>query len=267
MTGQEQPRIGIVSYCDRLRTNAHVNHELYARAHGYTYIFDIAPTSEPPQHKKFFLKLAKIRKFLPLFDWVFWIDDDAFFMGRKTQLASFTERHPDATIIFCSSPRDTENWTWMSSGSMFIRNSELGRALVDAVMATDLQEVKAWWDAERYGMWTGGDQDAIVYQLMTNPLFQQDGFYVQLEHRAFNSRPWHFENGPFEHFLLHFTGNDKGRQALEFARKWDISDALTYHKEVKRLRGLFPAPLPEGWEEPQAATPMRDDVETPPAAT
>lgn len=253
MTEASAPRVGIISYCDRLRTNAHVNHEVYARVHGYTYIFDIAPVSEPPQHKKFFLKIEKIRKFLPLFDWVFWIDDDAFFMGRKTKLTSFIERFPDSTLIFCASPRVSDNWTWMSSGSMFIKNSPLGRQLIDAVMETDLQEVKSWWDADRFGMWTGGDQDAIVYQLMTNPLFQQEGFYARLEPREFNSRPWHFVNGAFENFLLHFTGNDKGRQALEFARKWDLSDALTYHKEVKRLRGLFPAPEPESTESTDAS--------------
>lgn len=253
MTNLPEPRIGIISYCDRLRTNAHVNHEVYARVHGYTYIFDIAPTSEPPQHKKFFLKIEKIRKFLPLFDWLFWIDDDAFFMGRKTRLASFVERCPEATIIFCASPRTPHHWTWMSSGSMFIRNSKVGRRFVEAVMETDLHEVKAWWDPERLGMWTGGDQDAIVYQLLTNPEFQEEGFYVRLEPREFNSRPGHFTQGPFEHFLLHFTGNDKGRQALEFARKWGLSDALTYPKEVKGLRGLFPAPVPEGMDETDAA--------------
>lgn len=258
MTGQRDFVVGIISYCDRLRTNAHVNHEVYARVHGYTYIFDIAPTSEPPQHKKFFLKLEKIRKFLPLFDWLFWIDDDAFFMGRKTRLTSFVERFPNATLIFCASPTNAGKWTWMSSGSMFIRNSELGRKLIDAVMQTDLQVVKAWWDADRFGMWTGGDQDAIVYQLMTNPLFQQEGFYARLEPREFNSRPSHFVKGPFEHFLVHFTGDNKGAQALEFAQKWGLSDALTRHKEMKHLRGLFPAPLPPALaraEEPAAGRP------------
>ncbi len=252
MSATSEPRLGIISYCDRLRTNAHVNHELYARRHGYTYIFDIAPTSEPPQHKKFFLKLEKIEKFLPLFDWLFWIDDDAFFMGRKTRITSFVERNPDATIIFCKSPKANGNWTWMSSGTMLIRNSELGRSFIAAARGTDLQVVKEWWDPERLGMWTGGDQDAMVYQLLTNPDFQQPGFFSRLDSHGFNSRPTDFVAGPFEHFVVHFTGSDKGRQALEFARKWELSDALTYHKEVRSLRGLFPAPTPPGVEDAEA---------------
>lgn len=238
------PRVGIISYCDRLRTNAHVNHELYARAHGYTYIFDIAPVAEPAQHKNFFLKLAKIKKFLPLFDWLFWIDDDAFFTGRKTTLTSFIDAHPDATIIFCASPKDTGLWTWMSSGTMLIRNTELGRKLIDATIATDLAKAREWWDDSVYGYWTGGDQDALVYQMMTNPDFAVEGFYAQLDYTAFNCRPRHFVAGGFEHFVLHFTGKDKGRQSLDFAEKWGMSEALTYKKEMANLRGLYPAAIP-----------------------
>lgn len=253
MTEDNGARIGIISYCDRLRTNAHVNHELYARAHGYTYIFDIAPTSEPPQHKKFFLKLEKIRKFLPLFDWLFWIDDDAFFMDRDVRIASFAERFPRATIVFCASPRTSDDrWTWMSSGTMLIRNTELGRRLLDAVMDTDLKEAKAWWDASEFGMWTGGDQDALVFQLATNHAFQQEDFAVRLDHDAFNNRPAHFTRGPFDHFVLHFTGADKGRQAADFAQKWGLSAALTEPRELDGLRGLFPAPVSAPDEAPSA---------------
>ena len=50
-------------------------------------------------------------------------------------------------------------------GQFFIRNSPQTLGLLDAVARTDLAMVKAWWDPERYGLFTNGDQDAFVYQL------------------------------------------------------------------------------------------------------
>ena len=36
------PRIAIISYSTQLRYAAYINHQVYARTHGYDYIFDLA---------------------------------------------------------------------------------------------------------------------------------------------------------------------------------------------------------------------------------
>ena len=228
-------RLGIVSYSDKLRTLAHANHELYARAHGYTYIFDIAPT----ENWKYFAKLEKIAKFLPLFDWLFWIDDDAFFMQRHVPLTRFLEAVPEATVVFCESPVNEDKWTWLSSGNFFIRNTPLAAQFLQDVIATDREAVERWWDSSVYGHYTKGDQDAIVYQLVTNPLYSQPGFLVRLPFEAFNSRPTHFTESAKDQFLVHVTGGDKRGQAQRFGERFNLPESLTYWNELKALKGIY----------------------------
>ncbi|RGE23167.1 hypothetical protein [Leucobacter sp. wl10] len=230
------PRIGIVSYCDHLRTYAHVNHEAYARRHGYTYIFDIAPV----QTFKHNTKLEKIQKLLPLFDWLFWIDDDAFFTRPEMPLTEFLDVSRKTDFVFCESPVNDGKKTWLSSGNFFVRNTQLARQLLDDV-AKDYRDerIRDWWDENDYGYYTHGDQDAFVFHFNTQPRYQRRDFVRRLSYEAFNTRPFHFEDSLDEHFLVHFTGDHKGRQAAEFAQRFDVSEALIPHQEFKRFRGVY----------------------------
>ena len=228
------PRIGIVSYCDRLRTLAHVNHQLYATANDHVYIFDVAPT----ESWKFMAKIEKIGKFLPLFDWLFWIDDDAFIMNRSVRLQSFIDEAPEATIIMCTSPIRDGVWTWVSSGNFLIRNTPEAIGFLYEVRRTDLEKVRAWWDSEVYGHFTRGDQDAMVYLLNTHPIYSREGFLAKLPYTAFNSRPEHFTH-PRDHFLVHFTGQNKRELVQEFASRFSLPESLTYWNELKSLKGVY----------------------------
>lgn len=233
------PRIGIVSYCNRLRTMAHVNHELYARERDYIYIFDIAPTYA----WKFLAKVEKIAKFLPLFDWVFWIDDDAFVMKRSVRLENFVDQAPEATLIMCESPVRDGVWTWISSGNFLIRNTPEAAEFLHDVISTDLDVVSEWWDPDAYGRFTRGDQDAMVYLLNTHPVYSREGFLVRLPYTEFNTRPEHFE-GPRDHFIVHFTGDDKRAYAQQFAARFGLPETLTYWNELKTLQGVYSPQAP-----------------------
>lgn len=233
------PSIGVISYCDRIRTLATANHELYARDHDYTYIFDIAPTA----NKRFLAKVEKVGKFLPLFDWVFWLDDDAFIMKRDVRLETFIDQSPEATLIVCESPINEGKWTWLSSGNFLLRNTPDAAQLLADVIATDLDVVEAWWDPVVYGYFTRGDQDAFVYQLNTNPRYG-DGFVARLPFDAFNARPFHFTDEPDEHFLVHFTGGEKGRQARLFGDRFGLTEALVPAEELRGLMGVYSPPPP-----------------------
>lgn len=246
-----EPRIGIVSYCDHVRTLAHVNHELYATERGYTYIFDIAPTAA----WKYLAKMEKIVKFLPLFDWVFWIDDDAFVMDREVLLETFVDEAPDATVIMCESPDRDGVWTWVSSGNFLIRNTPEALAFLRDVIATDLEVVREWWDPAVYGKFTRGDQDAIVYLLNTHPVYSREGFLSRLPYTAFNTRPEHFER-PRDHFLVHFTGGDKRGMAQEFGERFDLPESLTRWNELKAAKGIY-RPI----EKPAASSPGKGPAE------
>ncbi|WP_053386822.1 hypothetical protein [Leucobacter japonicus] len=233
---RRRPRIAIISYCDHLRTYAHLNHETYARRHDYTYIFDIAPV-ESYRHNA---KIEKILKFLPHFDWVFWIDDDAFFTRPESELTEFLERRERAGFIFCESPVNAGKQTWISSGNFFVRNTPKAFEVLRSVAESYRDErIREWWDAERFGYYTHGDQDAFVYHLNTNPKYQKRGFVERLPYDAFNARPFHFERKLDEHFLVHFTGDEKGRQAAEFANRFGSTEAMISREEWKTLRGIY----------------------------
>ena len=135
------PPLMIVSGSSRVRTAAPLNHALYAAAIGVPYFFDVAPTRVD---RIYFHKLEVIRAYLPLAEWLFWIDDDAFFTDFRVDLRQFLADVGERDLVFCKSPVNPRGgWTWMSSGQFFIRNTPQTLDLLDAVARTDLAAVKA----------------------------------------------------------------------------------------------------------------------------
>lgn len=211
----------IISYCDHIRTDAHINHARYAAQHGHTYIFDISPT----QHTHFSAKIEKIKKLLSLTEWLFWLDDDAYFIDFDKDIADYIEEGKE--LIFCASPKDSEIFTWISSGNFFLRNTPAVHALLDACLTTDLNIVKEWWNPETLGYFTNGDQDAIIYQMHNHPdwLGKEDKWTIHPFYE-FNSRPRHFLQEPNKHFLVHFVGSKKHLQALKFSKDMALPESL-----------------------------------------
>ena len=216
----------IVSGSSRVRTAAHLNHRIYADHIGIPYFFDLAPTTV----KRIYLhKLDVVRRFLPLAEWVFWIDDDAFFTDFSIDLRSFLSDVGERELVFAQSPvNPLGGWTWMSSGQFFIRGSDSMLAFLDAVATTDLRAVKAWWRPDELGLFTNGDQDAFVYQLL-GPDERWRESYVRLPWESFNARPYHYASRLDEHFLCHFAvpgGRPKAEVVAEFAARLGTSPAL-----------------------------------------
>jgi galactosyl transferase GMA12/MNN10 family len=217
----------IVSGSSRVRTAAPLNHALYAATVGVPYFFDVAPTRVD---RIYFHKLEVIRAYLPLAEWLFWIDDDAFFTDFDVDLRRFLADVGDRQLVFCKSPVNPRGgWTWMSSGQFFIRNTPQTLDLLDRVARTDLAAVKAWWDSDRYGLFTNGDQDAFVYQLQ-GPGADWGERFLQLPADAFNNRPYHYEQRLDEHFICHFAlpGGRRPKADLiaEFADRLGTNVAL-----------------------------------------
>ena len=221
------PSLMIVSGSSRVRTAAPLNHALYATQYGIPSFFDAGPSKVD---RIYFHKLHVIRRYLPLAEWLFWIDDDAFFTDFGVDLRGFLADVGDAELVFCKSPVNPRGgWTWMSSGQFFIRNTPDMAALIDAVLTTDLSEVKAWWDPDTYGLFTNGDQDAFVYQLQgPDPRWRER--FSQLPPDAFNNRPYHYEQRLDEHFICHFAlpgaHRPKADLIAEFADRLGTNQAL-----------------------------------------
>ncbi|HTU60303.1 MAG TPA: hypothetical protein VMF89_17755 [Polyangiales bacterium] len=199
-----ESRIAVVSgRYPASRFESYINHRAYCARHGYTYIYANWPTGE---RNRYLNKIRYIQAYYRLFDYIFWIDDDAFFLNLDQKLESFL---PSASnfLSICASPDYKKLYTFVSSGQFAIRCDETGRAFLDAIPTVDLEQVRRWW-TEDLGFFSNGDQDAMVYLMKTDPRFA--GF-ERHPHTAFNSRMEDLvADRPV--FILHFTGRAEIKQ-------------------------------------------------------
>jgi hypothetical protein len=226
-------KIMILSGSDRIRFLTMINQKAYADRHGYRYRFDVGPHRN--RNNLYFHKLNAIYDALQDTDWLFWIDDDAAFTQMACRFEARVPELGDASLcaVFCASPVNLQGgWTTISSGNFFVRNTPLGRELVRLAMQTDLAAVAGWWNQEALGMFTSGDQDALVFQIKTNPLFADTVKILEFE--RFNTRPYHFERAD-QYFLVHFTHSPtatKAEQIEQFGQEYGLGRFLLRDEDL-----------------------------------
>ena len=208
-----------------------VNHKIYADKYGYSYIHCNWPTvTRNPYFNKIYYLLAHIDQF----DYLIWIDDDAFFIDFERDIMDYQPKD-DSFISFCSSPTFKELFTYLSSGQFIIKCNDNAEQFLKDILKQDLKGIKKWWSQE-LGYFTNGDQDAIVYLLKTDENYA--GKYDLWNYKKFNSR---FENLALKDIhkplLLHFTGTVPVKEE-------------NYHKTqsiLKLKRNLVPLNLIKGY--------------------
>jgi hypothetical protein len=196
------------------------NHKKYADTHGYTYI---SCCWEGNSSNPYFNKIAYIQHYIDLFDYIFWIDDDAFFLNFELDIFEFTN-YSGQFLTICESPKYKKVWTFISSGQFLLRCDNDGKALFNLIESTDMGTVVSFWDESKYGFFTNGDQDVMVYVLENN--FKNK--YSIIPYHVFNSRIEDLRNGN-EINLIHFTGKKEVKiQGLHEAMKiLKLDDTLT----------------------------------------
>lgn len=201
---RSKPRIGVVSgRYPASRFESHINHRAYCARHGYTYIYCNWPTGASNRYMN---KIEYIKAYYDLFDYIFWIDDDAFFIRLEQGLEDFLPKG-DSFLSICSSPVVNGIFTYVSSGQFMIQCSPTGRSFIDATQQVDLRQVRAWW-SDDLGHFTRGDQDCFVYLMKADDRFAQ---YDRHSYHAFNSRVDDLLVGK-DVFLLHITGTPQVKQ-------------------------------------------------------
>jgi hypothetical protein len=227
-------KICILSSCNHIRTIAHLNHDYYAKKHGYLYVFDISP----PESESFFChsKIQKILKFLPNFDYVLWIDDDALFTDFEKSLNGFISSNEKADMIVSKSPIHRGRWTYFNAGVMLLRNSSNTCAFLERVLGADIQKVKSEWDHDKFGFFTNGDQDVMISLLQDDPIRIE-----RLASDALNSRPYEYDDSlPLsQHFIVHFAESSKQQKIERFARRFQINAALVPEDYYQSIQPYF----------------------------
>ena len=121
-----EPRICITSGGDEIRLRSYVNHAIYAREHGLDYRLETG--IDPHIVTKFDYKVAILRRLLPRYDWLVWMDDDAFFTDFEAdnlrRLISEAERD-DISLVIAEGPTEPNGfWSRINTGVCLLYTSD-----------------------------------------------------------------------------------------------------------------------------------------------
>ena len=206
-----------------------INHKMYAEQYGYTYAHCNWPTKADSPYLN---KIHYIQEYFDLFDYIIWIDDDAFFYDFGKDIMQYAPTE-DNFISFCKSPSYKELKTYLSSGQFIIKCDSVGKKFLNLVLNQSLKEVKKWWK-EELGYFSNGDQDIIIYLLLIDNSFK--GKFKLYDYKCFNSRAENvFDIEVHKPLILHFTGKPKVKIAsyLKIQKKCTLSPALV-PKELQK---------------------------------
>jgi hypothetical protein len=205
-----------------------VNHRIYCDKNGYTYIHCNWPTKAKNPYLN---KLHYIQEYMNHFDYLFWIDDDAFFLDLDFDIQAYlpTEKH---FLSICKSPSFKALKTVFSAGQFLLRCDERGKQFIQDAMVADLSQIKKDWP-ESNGYFSNGDQDIFVY--LSQRSEYSDGI-LMWDYQAFNSR---FENlldeDPHPIAILHLTGPKKRKRVhYRAAQKLTNSGIGLLSKQVSK---------------------------------
>lgn len=111
---------GKCDYCDFCS----LNHHEYANKHGYSYIKKIVYNEDYTNWHPTWIKIDVIKNYLPIFDYIVWIDADAVFVNQNLTIESLIEEDIDLIIPKLEIDKTTGNvWTNTTTGFMIWKNS------------------------------------------------------------------------------------------------------------------------------------------------
>jgi hypothetical protein len=225
----------IISSHSRPTMTAPINHQIYAERHGYDYLFDVTPYR---LNSKYDQKFKSILSNLHRADWLMWLDEDAYIMDHSLTLDRFIPDDSTTQFVFCNSPVNQQGEsTALNSGVFFIRNTQEAKSLLIEALEVDIVTVRQWWDSQKYGLFTNGDQDKIVYVFAKHGLI---GSVVKIApFTAFDARVYHFNKTPDQHFICHFCGfDDKQTAVRRIQRKFALNAYLLSNGEMDKLEAF-----------------------------
>jgi hypothetical protein len=216
--------ICIVSGGTQLRLPSPINHKIYAEIHHADYRLECG--SYNTLKNKYYFKLNTIIRILPMYEWILWIDDDAYFTDFSIDIRQLCKSRPASVFLVIADGRVRTGgaWTRINSGVLLLRNCSDSLNFLMQCLETDTTTVREWWNSKEHGMFTNGDQDTLLYHILNSP--DQRPFVI-VPHLDLNSREYHYFNKMDEHFICHFPGlPDKISAIRKFGERFGVGPAL-----------------------------------------
>jgi hypothetical protein len=134
----------ITSYTDHIRWDnygkcdygnfASLNHHEYSNKHGYSYIKEIVKNDDYSNWHPTWIKIDVLKKYLPLYDYVVWIDADAVFVNQDIKIEDLINDGVDLVIPKLEMDRVSGNmWTHTTTGFMIWKNSEWSNLILNTL--------------------------------------------------------------------------------------------------------------------------------------
>jgi hypothetical protein len=102
-----------------------LNHHEYSNKHEYSYIKEIVKNEDYIDWHPTWIKIDILKKYLPLYDYVVWVDSDAVFVNQDISIENLIGDGIDLVIPKLELDRVSGNmWTHTTTGFMIWKNSE-----------------------------------------------------------------------------------------------------------------------------------------------
>ena len=102
-----------------------LNHHEYSNKHGYSYIKEIVKNEDYIDWHPTWIKIDILKKYLPLYDYVVWVDSDAVFVNQDISIENLIGDGIDLVIPKLELDRVSGNmWTHTTTGFMIWKNSD-----------------------------------------------------------------------------------------------------------------------------------------------
>eukprot|EP00667_Euglena_gracilis_P019982 EG_transcript_21512 len=122
----------------------------YARMQAYSFVADTGhalPAQERAGLPLHWVKVQMLRRWLPYFDWVFWLDLDATIFDPRVPVERFLAMQPHAHLVL---PQEHMDRLVFSNDAFLLRRSAWGQAFLDR-----------WWERRRTHGNVHGEQGAM----------------------------------------------------------------------------------------------------------
>ncbi|EAS19996.1 hypothetical protein BBFL7_02396 [Flavobacteria bacterium BBFL7] len=201
------------------------NHKIYADRHKYHYVHCNWPTGEV---NRYFNKIRYILYYFDFFDYIIWLDDDAFFWDLEKDIMDYAPKN-DKFLSICKSPNFKSLKTYFSSGQFILKTNNIANEFLNSVLTLEMAIVKQWWNDD-LGYFTNGDQDLMTFLSIEDSRFV-NGITLH-EYEKFNSRIQNLDSQDIHNpLILHFTGTVelKREDYLQVQKKFDLPPSLISH--------------------------------------